>query len=90
MRRRLYRYIAFTVVTAFLASLLTGTAISAAHPPEEEYEVLFFHKTTGFRHDSIPAALTAVQELGAEHGFTVTETQDASVFTDESLSAFEA
>ncbi|WP_232827689.1 ThuA domain-containing protein, partial [Jiangella endophytica] len=77
-------------MAAFLASLLTGTAISSAHPPEEEYEVLFFHKTTGFRHDSIPAALTAVQELGAEHGFTVTQTQDASVFTDDGLARFEA
>ncbi|TDC50404.1 PKD domain-containing protein [Jiangella ureilytica] len=88
--RRLYRYIPFTLVVAFLASLLPGIAISAAHVPESEYQVLFFHKTTGFRHDSIPAALNAVEELGVEHGFTVTETQDASIFTDDGLAEFEA
>ncbi|TDD72611.1 carbohydrate-binding protein [Jiangella aurantiaca] len=88
--RRLYRYLTFTVVAAFLAALFPGIATSSAHTPEAGYEVLFFHKTTGFRHDSIPAALAAVQALGADHGFTVTETQDASVFTDESLSEFEA
>ncbi|RIQ29641.1 ThuA domain-containing protein [Jiangella rhizosphaerae] len=88
--RRLYRYSTVTAATAFLASLLTGTAIGSAHEAEDEYDVLFFHKTTGFRHDSIPAALAAVEELGADHGFTVTETQDAAVFTDDGLAGYEA
>ncbi|WP_326799408.1 ThuA domain-containing protein [Streptomyces sp. NBC_01808] len=65
-------------------------ATSAAQDAEQEYDVLFFHKTTGFRHDSIPSALAAVEQLGQENGFTVTETQDASVFTDEGLARYEA
>ncbi|UED87592.1 ThuA domain-containing protein [Streptomyces profundus] len=88
--RRFRRCALFTVVTAFLISFLPGVSTSVAHETEHEYEVLFFHKTTGFRHGSIPAAITAVEELGEEHGFAVTETQDASVFTDEQLAHYAA
>ena len=89
MRQR-QRYALFTVVMAFLVSFLPGMATSAAQDAEQEYDVLFFHKTTGFRHDSIPSALAAVEQLGRDNGFTVTETQDASVFTDEGLAQYEA
>ena len=89
MQRR-KRSIAGAVATAFLASTLTGAAIAPAQTQEAEYDVLFFHKTTGFRHGSIPAALGAVEELGAANDFSVTETQDASVFTDDGLADYEA
>jgi type 1 glutamine amidotransferase len=39
--------------------------------------VLVFTKTAGYRHDSIPAAVATLSELG----FTVSHTEDASVFT---------
>ncbi len=38
--------------------------------------VLVFSKTAGFRHDSIPAGVTAVRELGAEGGFAVDGTEE--------------
>ncbi|NEE01028.1 ThuA domain-containing protein [Phytoactinopolyspora halotolerans] len=78
------------MVTALLASALPAVTLSSAQADEHEYDVLFFHKTTGFRHGSIPAAISAVEELGAENNFSVTETQDASVFTDEGLAEYEA
>jgi glucose/arabinose dehydrogenase len=65
-------------------------AASAAEDVAEDYDVLFFHKTTGFRHDSIPSAIAAVEKLGQDNGFAVTETQDASVFTDQGLAPYEA
>jgi glucose/arabinose dehydrogenase/PKD repeat protein len=80
-------------VTAVFALAFQGLYFApgaAAHEPEEEYEVLFFHLTTGFRHDSIENAITAVEELGVEHGFTVTETQDPTVFNDDDLRDFAA
>ncbi|KDN22820.1 ThuA domain-containing protein [Amycolatopsis rifamycinica] len=43
--------------------------------------VLVFSKTAGYRHDSIPAGIRAIRELGAAHGFAVTATEDASVLT---------
>jgi len=52
-------------------------------------QVLVFHKTAGFRHDSIPAGIEAINALGEEHGFVVTATDDASVFTESGLADYE-
>ncbi|GGR61331.1 type 1 glutamine amidotransferase [Nocardioides luteus] len=54
------------------------------------YDVLVFSKTAGFRHDSIPDGIAAIERLGAENDFTVTATEDAAVFNDEDLAAYEA
>lgn len=40
--------------------------------------VLVFSKTAGYRHDSIPAGIRAIRELGSGHGFDVTATEDAA------------
>jgi type 1 glutamine amidotransferase len=50
--------------------------------------VLAFSRTTGFRHDSIPAASDLLRRLGADNGFDVTATEDPTVFTDSSLRQF--
>jgi type 1 glutamine amidotransferase len=50
--------------------------------------VLAFTKTTGFRHDSIPAGLELLEQLGTEHDFTVTNTEDGADFTDENLAKY--
>ncbi|RKR86272.1 glucose/arabinose dehydrogenase [Micromonospora pisi] len=54
------------------------------------YAVLVFSKTAGFRHDSIPAGITAIQQLGAANDFTVDATEDATAFTDANLSRYRA
>ena len=41
-------------------------------------DVLVFTKTAGFAHSSIPAGVTAIQQLGVEHHFGVTVTSDAA------------
>lgn len=61
-------------------------AIEKSSPPR----VLLFSKTTGYRHASIPEALTALGELAAEEGFAVEATEDASVFTPQTLSDYAA
>ncbi|MUL40534.1 ThuA domain-containing protein [Streptomonospora sp. PA3] len=38
--------------------------------------VLVFSRTTGYRHDSIPAGVAALRELGREHGFAVDAAED--------------
>ncbi|WP_249416661.1 ThuA domain-containing protein [Streptomyces sp. TS71-3] len=61
------------------------------HPhPDAGFDVLVFSKTAGFRHDSIPAGITAITQLGAADGFTVTATEDASAFTAANLARYEA
>jgi cytochrome c len=50
--------------------------------------VLAFTKTAGFRHESIPAALRALRELGAEYGLTVDATEDGGAFSDAGLARY--
>ncbi|MET0411266.1 MAG: ThuA domain-containing protein [Polyangiaceae bacterium] len=51
--------------------------------------VLVFSRTTGFRHDSIPAGISAIQSLGQANGFSVQQTEDAAQFNDQALAAFQ-
>ncbi|WP_455360468.1 ThuA domain-containing protein [Streptomyces sp. SYSU K21746] len=52
--------------------------------------VLVFSKTAGFRHDSIPAGVAALKELGAQRGLTVDATEEAGQFTAENLARYDA
>jgi type 1 glutamine amidotransferase len=38
--------------------------------------IIVYSRTTGYRHDSIPAGTEALRELGTEHGWTVQATED--------------
>jgi type 1 glutamine amidotransferase len=52
--------------------------------------VLVFSKTVAYRHESISEGVRALEEIGRELGWTVTATEDASVFSDEGLAGFDA
>jgi type 1 glutamine amidotransferase len=74
-----------------LAQLGLGDAgVATAQPTPPRFRLLAFSRTTGFRHDSIPAAIAAVQALGTQNGFAVDATEDPSVFTDAGLSKYAA
>jgi type 1 glutamine amidotransferase len=68
-----------------LAGAYAVGAAGAANP-----RILVFTKTAGFRHDSIPAAIQAVRDLGAKNGFDVTATEDDTVFSASGLAPYEA
>jgi type 1 glutamine amidotransferase len=51
--------------------------------------VLVFSKTAGFRHDSIPAGIAAIRQLGSQNGFTVDATEDANAFTTANLAQYQ-
>ena len=51
---------------AVLAAWLLTAGIASADPLEN---VLVFSKTAGFRHDSIPEGIAAIQKLGAANDF---------------------
>ncbi len=57
-------------------------------PPAKR--VLVFSKTLGFRHDSIPDGITAIQQLGAANGFAVDASENSSVFTPNNLARYRA
>ena len=62
----------------------------APSPAAPSFTVLVFSKTEGFRHDSIPAGLAAIQQQGRQLGFGVDATEDAGAFTDDTLSRYKA
>jgi type 1 glutamine amidotransferase len=80
------------VVAAGLVLGLAGPVGSAAADPggrEARFSALVFSKTAAFRHDSIPAGVAAIQQLGARHRFTVDATEDAGAFTDANLARYD-
>ena len=62
---------------------------SCNHSPEKP-RVLVFSKTQGYYHESIPAGLAAIQQLGVENGFEVDTTKNAAYFTEDSLQNYQA
>lgn len=72
------------------AMALPGSAAPQRAADDDSARILVFSKTAGFRHDSIPDGIAAVQELGAENGFLVDATEDAAAFTPENLGRYDA
>jgi uncharacterized protein len=69
-------------------SLLSLSALAPLSA--QQFNALLFTKTAGWHHDSINAAVTAVQDLAKLHDFTVFWTEDAGrVFTDASLAKYQ-
>ena len=83
MRKRCY-------TIAFCLSLVVGVITAPAAAAQARFSVLVFSKVNGYYHDSIPAGQEAITELGAQHGFDVTVSDDATVFTDAGLAPFDA
>ena len=86
--RRLIRT-ALGAVTAALAVIACTAQAGPASAADAAYDVLVFSKTAGFRHDSIPAGIQAIRDLGAANNFTVTATEDANTFTAAGLAPYE-
>ena len=81
-----------TLVGGLLGALLVvgPAAAPAAAQDQDDVNVLVFSKTAGFRHASIPDGIAMIERLGAANGFAVTATEDASMFTDETLAQYDA
>ncbi len=56
---------------------------------EEEINVLVYHETNGFRHGSINAGITMIEELGDTQGWTATSTLNSEVFASATLSQYD-
>jgi type 1 glutamine amidotransferase len=62
----------------------------APAPSHASFHILVFSRTTGYRHASIPTAITAIQVLGSVNNFAVEATEDPTAFTDPNLARFAA
>jgi len=75
------------LAAAVVALSVSMTPTASAAPA---FRVLVFSKTTGFRHDSIPAGIAAIQQLGVQNNFGVDATEDDTRFTDANLAQYAA
>lgn len=87
-------HITGTVLLFLLTFTVFGCEEDGDRPTEYlvtdgDFSVLVFSKTEGWRHDSIEPGIEAVQDLGEEHNFAVTSTEDADYFTEENLSGYD-
>lgn len=77
-----------------IALLASGLALAfgsaAADQEAGKPAFLVFSKTQTFRHDSIPAGVTMLRELAAQHNYAFDHTEDSSRFTDDELAAYGA
>jgi type 1 glutamine amidotransferase len=82
----------FLRTTALLAAAVVALSVSAIPTASAApaFRVLVFSKTTGFRHDSIPAGIAAIQQLGQQNNFAVDATEDDTRFTDANLAQYAA
>lgn len=74
-----------TVALLLLALMVPALPALASMPT-----VLVFSKTTGWRHESIPTAVAAVQRVAMQESLYSNATEDASVFTAENLRGYRA
>jgi type 1 glutamine amidotransferase len=70
--------------------LILPQAASPERSARAKPRILVFTKTAGFRHESIPAGITAVRELGAANGLTVDATENSGAFTNTNLAHYDA
>ncbi|HZE32583.1 MAG TPA: ThuA domain-containing protein [Actinoallomurus sp.] len=78
------------ILSALIAMLVLAGGAARADTSSSSFRVLVFSKTTGFRHDSIPDGIAAIQKLGQENGFAVDTTEDATQFTDQNLAQYQS
>ena len=57
---------------------------------KQDFRILVFSKTLGFRHANIPLGVAAIRELGTQHAFAVDATEDSGAFTPENLKRYKA
>jgi cytochrome c len=82
----MFRRLALSIGLVVAAVSFTAVPAQAA----ADFSVLVFSKTAEFRHGSIPAGITAIQQLGAANNFTVEATEDAAQFNATNLARFRA
>jgi type 1 glutamine amidotransferase len=82
-------------MTPAVVRRLLGLALLVAAAPSQAEEardrVLYVTHSAGFRHDVLPLSQSVVTQLGETSGaFTLTATEDVSVFSSENLARYAA
>ena len=73
-------------LTILLTVLIPAIVLSAKKAPR----ILIFTKMKGYVHKTLPGKLTNLKEVLLQHHFIVDDTDDASIFNDDSLKRYSA
>lgn len=73
------------LLAAVCALLGCGSGSAGANTDVSQPGLIVYTRTLGFRHDSIPAAVAAVRDLGSREALSVLATEDPSAFTAQRL-----
>lgn len=78
------------IILSSLLALIACKEDSKTAAPEisTDNKILVFTKTEGYRHASIPDGVNALQNMAGENSWAAHHTEDASVFTSDSLDAY--
>ncbi len=92
MRTVLLRVVLATMLltSGMLLTTLASGSTAATATDGTGVRVLVFSRTAGYRHNSIPAGVAALREIGAQHGFAMDATEDPATFTDAGLAPYDA
>jgi uncharacterized protein len=80
----------YTLCVSGAAAFLILTSFCMGLNSKRKPKILIFSKTRGYHHQSIAIGNTAIMQLGAQNGFDVDSTTDASKFNDANLKQYAA
>ncbi len=84
------RFFALLATLVMMVSSLVAMSVPASAQAAEDYSILVFSKTAGFRHSNIDEGIAAIQQLGADNNVAVDATEDATAFTEDNLDNYAA
>ncbi len=79
------RRLSIGLFSVVLAATLVAPALA-----KDKARVLVYSGSTGYRHESIPAAVASIKALGEKAGYVVDTSEDPEVFTAENLAKYRA
>jgi uncharacterized protein len=71
-----------------LVAVLVATSFSTTVFAREKPRVLVYSGSTGYRHESIPAAVASIKALGEKAGYVIDTSEDPEVFSAENLARY--
>ena len=74
-------------IPLFLIALMLSACATQPKPIDK---VLIFSKTLGYKHESIPAGIVAIRNLGNSNNFEIDTTKNADLFTKQNLKQYKA
>lgn len=79
-----------TIGIVLIASqTIAASTVTAERDDNDTVSILVFTKTTGYRHESIPDGVRAIESIAQERNWTVHSTENAEIFTDHGLEDFD-